>query len=113
MPTSSRRAQRSHNRGSRESAMQQQLQAFVPTDWHALLRGGIVAVLVLVVSFFPHTSAPIATVMRWWWFRLACLLLLVWCVVTGTISPLIGVLLAIVYVCAANVDNVRGGAYAQ
>lgn len=79
----------------------------VPTDWHALLRGGVVAVLVLVVSFFPHTSAPVAKAMRWWWFRLACLLLLVWCVVTGTVSPLVGVLLATVYVCAANVQNVR------
>ena len=97
MPTTSRRRARSRAVPP----------VVVPTDWHALLRGGLVAVLVLVVSFFPHTSATVAKAMRWWWFRLACLLLLVWCVVTGTVSPLVGVLLATVYVCAANAQNVR------
>ena len=65
--------------------------------------------LVLIASFFPHTSTPVATVMRWWWFRVACLALILWCVVAA--SPLIGVLFAVVYVCAANVENVKRTAH--
>ena len=65
-----------------------------------------VSLLVLYLTFFPVRDERIERVMKWWWFRLAWLLLVVLVVgVHGDV--LVGLLGAVLFIMASNVSTVR------
>lgn len=65
----------------------------------------VVSLLVLFVMFFPVRDERVERVMRWWWFRLAWLMLVV--VVSAYDDVLVGLLGALLFVMASNVSTVR------
>lgn len=66
----------------------------------------VVSLLVLFVMFFPVREERVERVMRWWWFRLAWLMLVV-VVVSAYDDVLVGLLGALLFVMASNVSTVR------
>lgn len=87
----------------------------------AALWVAVLAVVALLV-YFPHSSPAVARLMRWWWFRLACLALLLcaaaWScdghtVAHAPVSRMLVLLLGVLYVCSANVPHVRRAATAE
>jgi hypothetical protein len=64
------------------------------------------ALLLVCITFFPTHSPLVDRVMRWWWFRLSYLILVCMCVVVYTRTT-VGILAAILFVMASNVQIVR------
>ena len=66
----------------------------------------VVSMFIIAIMFFRVASTQIETMMHWWWFRLAWLVLIVLAVVSYR-DNLCALLTAVLFVMAANVSQVR------
>lgn len=101
-----------------------------PTSHQAIATLALVGLLALA-TYFPHRLPSVEMLMSWWWFRLACLLVVVGCAGTlafpiadetsgrsaaTTLAGLVRALVlvaGIVYTAATNVVHVRRAAASE
>jgi flagellar biosynthesis component FlhA len=80
--------------------------SFVSVSAQHWIRYIVVSMIIIAIMFFPVANTQIDTMMDWWWFRLAWLVLIVLVVVSYR-DHLCALLTAVLFVMAANVSHVR------